>query len=99
MKPKLRQMQGELDQIVKAMGRFMDWENASVIREAAGLKDMELRTFQRRLDVLKKEGKIEKTGSSSDSRYRLINVIREDKPEISGAGTEMALSPAAQKVL
>ncbi|OYX94017.1 MAG: hypothetical protein B7Y76_11135 [Sphingobacteriia bacterium 35-40-5] len=99
MKPKLRQMQGELDQIVKAMGRFMDWENASVIREAAGLKDMELRTFQRRLDVLKKEGKIEKTGSSSDSRYRLINVIREDQPEISGAGTEMALSPAAQKVL
>lgn len=99
MKPKLRQIQGELDQIFRAMGGFRDWENAAVIQEAAGLKEMEQRTFQRRLDALKQDGKIEKKGSSSNSRYRPVNAIKASQPEIPSCGSDMALSPIAQEVL
>jgi hypothetical protein len=71
MKPKLRQ-KTELEQILKAMDGLEGWANAASIQQAAGLTAMESRTFQRRLDSLRQSGGIEKTGSSSDSRYRLI---------------------------
>ncbi len=75
MKSRLRQKEEELGQIRRAMEGMRDWVSASVIQDAAGLTDMEPRTFQRRLDDLRKGGRIEKTGSSSDSRYRLIRAV------------------------
>lgn len=100
MKVKLRQITSELDRIVEVMQSYSDWHDAATIQHDAGLAGLGSRTFQRRLDALKQQGRIEKIGSSNNSRYRVVSLLEESQqPYGVATGNELVLSAAAQKAL
>ncbi len=70
MKVSTSQIKSDLDIIETALTKFENGAGIEELREATGL-EIELRTFQRRLDRLQKEGVIYMTGSTRGTLYHL----------------------------
>lgn len=61
----------ELNKITQALKAIGDWVDSPYLRRSAGMENMEMRMFQRRLKDLLDRGAIEKTGSKTGTKYRM----------------------------
>lgn len=76
MKNSAKQVNIQLQIIKKALEGFEDGASLEEIIIATGL-DIELRTFQRRMAILKEKGEIIVSGDTRSTRYHLVNTNME----------------------
>jgi hypothetical protein len=98
MTNKQQKMTRELNAIKMAIGQFSGGASIEQIKAAANL-DIELRTLQRRLNKLIKEGSVRASGGSHSTKYHLVNTRQEAK-EIPNTGTRfLPLTESSKKTL
>jgi hypothetical protein len=103
MKNIAKQVHIQLNAIKQALAGFENGASLEEIITAAGL-DMELRTFQRRMAILKEQGEITVSGDTRSTRYHLAEAkipegFSEPDEDYDKTGPLIPLSGASRKII